>query len=194
MWRRAIVIIVVAVYLCIFILTKPDLFPGLNTMIDHILDPGKRGNLFKTLSKTTVTTNGPDKLDYDFGPGWIRGAGTFRLLPITTIIPNPSGDLFYFCLAICGDILSATVNNLIVGRTYQLSVYIIGPENTIFSDVMDEHILVPKTTNTEFIRVGPTNARATATSHTIHFCNDSITGPIGTYAPILLTGLLFEYK
>ena len=193
---------------------QPDLFPELTIMIDDIIKPGKRGNLFPHLSKTPVSKT-PGEPDNDFGPGWIGGAGTFRMLAatLTKWIPNPSGDMFYFYLAICGEVLSATVNNLVIGRTYQLSVYMnVYFDHTIFRVMMDDQILVPKMTNTiktnpdptqnktsEFIRVGPIKARATATSHTIHFCNDTvaITGPnvlMGNFAPIILTGLLFEYK
>ena len=115
MWRAIILIAVAVVYLHF---QQPELFPELlNTTIDKILKPGKRGNLFPPLSKTTLQ----QILDKDFGTGWIGSENTFRTKfgP-----PNPSGDPFYFVLAAAIDTLSATVGDLVIGRSYQLSFYI----------------------------------------------------------------------
>lgn len=127
MWRAILIIALAVVYIYF---NQPELFPELNILINKLLKPGKRGNLFPPLSKTKPSTI-PGEPDNDFGPGWIGSAGAFRLLSasITTYTPNPSGDMFYFALALCDDVVCAIVNNLVVGRTYQLSVYVLGADN-----------------------------------------------------------------
>lgn len=201
MWETIIIIILVVLVYIYY--NHRDLFPELNNTINQILNPGKRGNLFPPLSKTAASTI-PGHPDQDFGTGWTGSAGTFRMpaaIMTSTNTPNPSGDPFYFYLALCGDILSATISNLVIGRSYQLSGYILCIDDAVFRVTMDDHILIPKMSQiptTTFVTFGPITAQAFATSHMIHFCNDSvpITGPnvlMGNFIPIIITGLLFEW-
>ena len=179
------IIVVVALYLYV---NQPD---------SNMIDTGKRGNLFPPLSKTPVDrTSG--KLDKDFGPGWIGSAYTVRYAG--DIQNSPSGDPFHFIVPMSGDTLSATISDLVIGRSYTLGVYVMCVyDDTVFGVTIDNRVLVPNMTLVRdhgFVKVGPVHTQATSTSHTIRFCNNTTTNPnvlTPHYSPIHLTGLLFEW-
>ena len=190
MWKTFLTIVVVVggVLVCIFII-RPWLDKQQQSSVGDVTTT--KPNLLPSLGNKPVNEIGSDPI---FPPGW---TGTLRALPSTLPnIPNPSGELYYFGVIGHGHSLTATVPNLVVGQSDQIGGYVYGAVcEPKFEVKLDTLVVLPKasTPNDKFVTFGPVTVKATATSHTIEYCNvtDNET-PTCYMSTLLFTGLFFK--
>ena len=111
--------------------------------------------------------------------GWTFSTGCRRMRSTNNNVgnlPSPSGSAYYDIMPGTGKFMTTTVENLVVGRQYQIGGFVSNRPNYVPSAVevrFDGVAVFETTTANGFVAFGPVTVLATATSHTLGIFNVS---------------------